>query len=671
MQKHVSWILALVVGLVLGVVADRMAGGTGTPSARRPEPAAKPGETPRPPPRPQEDPKAVYRVPVDDSPVRGPDDALVTIVESSEFECPFCKRVAPTLKEIEQTYGGKVRFVFKHNPLPFHAKAMPAAVAAEEARSQGGSAKFWAMHDKLFEAAPALERANLEQAAQQLGLDLAAFRRALDDNRHEARIKRDQQLMNGLDARGTPTFFINGRKVVGAVPFQMFKAVIDDELAKAEAMVKAGTPPREVYARIMEKAAAAPVMLPAEAAAAQPAAPSPAPSAPPAVASKVAFRADDPSRGPKAAKVTIVLFSDFQCPFCSRVNPTLQQLEKAYPGDVKVVWKHQPLSFHPQAMPAAEAAEAAREQDKFWEMHDLLFADQAKLSAAQYEAYAKQLKLDQAKFKASVESHRNKPRIEEDAKQANQVGATGTPTLFVNCRQVVGAQPFERFKAIVDEEIKKADELGKKGVKVDAAFYARICDENVKAAAAAAPAPAARQPEAVVAVPLRPDDPSRGNAKAPVTLVVFSDFQCPFCSRAVPTLQQIEQSYGKDVRIVWKHQPLAFHPQAFPAAEAAEAAREQGKFWQMHDLLFANQSQLSQAQYEALAKQLGLDQAKFKAALESRRNKGRIDEDMKLAQQLGVTGTPTFFVNGRRIVGAQPYDAFKQAIDAELKKNGR
>jgi protein-disulfide isomerase len=153
--------------------------------------------------------------------------------------------------------------------------------------------------------------------------------------------------------------------------------------------------------------------------------------------------------------------------------------------------------------------------------------------------------------------------------------------------------------------------------------------------------------------------------------VVFSDFQCPFCSRAVPTLQQIEQSYGKDVRIVWKHQPLAFHPQAFPAAEAAEAAREQGKFWQMHDLLFANQSQLSQAQYEALAKQLGLDQAKFKAALDSHRNKGRIDEDMKLAQQLGVNGTPTFFVNGRRIVGAQPYDAFKQAIDAELKKNGR
>ncbi len=143
-----------------------------------------------------EDSKAVYRVPVDDSPVKGPSDALVTIIESSDFECPFCKRVGPTMKQLEAAYPGKLRFVFKHNPLPFHAKAMPAAIAAEEGRAQGGSAKFWEMHDRLFDSAPALDRPALEATAQAAGLDMNAFRKALDEQRHESRIKRDQALVN-------------------------------------------------------------------------------------------------------------------------------------------------------------------------------------------------------------------------------------------------------------------------------------------------------------------------------------------------------------------------------------------------------------------------------------------------------------------------------------------
>jgi len=174
-MKHTSWILALVVGLVLGVVGDRMMGG----GPRVGPVAARPPELPpqqRPPQRPQEDPKAVYRVPVDDSPARGPADALVTIVESSDFECPFCKRVGPATKQIEESYRGKVRFVFKHNPLPFHAKALPAAIAAEEGRAQGGPAKFWEMHDRLFDSAPALDRPALEEVARAAGLDMTALK---------------------------------------------------------------------------------------------------------------------------------------------------------------------------------------------------------------------------------------------------------------------------------------------------------------------------------------------------------------------------------------------------------------------------------------------------------------------------------------------------------------
>ena len=476
-MKHTSWILALVVGFVLGVVGDRMAGG-GTRVGPGP---GRPSELPpqqRPPQRPQEDPKAVYRVPVDDSPVRGPADALVTIVESSDFECPFCKRVGPATKQIEENYRGRVRFVFKHNPLPFHAKALPAAIAAEEGRAQGGSAKFWEMHDRLFDSAPALDRPALEATAQAAGLDMTAFRKALDDKRHEARIRRDQALVNGLGANGTPTFFVNGRKIPGAVPYETFKAVIEEELARAEALVKSGVPAREVYARIMESAASAPVMLPAPAGqqAAQPA----APPAPPPQVQKIELRPDDPQKGPRNAPVTVVVFSDFQCPFCSRVEPSLTQLQKAYPNDVRVVWKHLPLAMHPQAMPAALAAEAAREQGKFWEMHELLFQNQGQLSPEQYGAFAKTLGLDAARFQAASGAAATRARVEEDAKLGARVAPQGTPTLYVNCRQVVGAQPYEVFQKMVEEQLARTAELRKAGVKVDGSFYERICEDNLK-----------------------------------------------------------------------------------------------------------------------------------------------------------------------------------------------
>ena len=476
-MKHTSWILALLVGVVLGVVGDRMAGG----GPRVAPPPGRPGELAppaRPPARPQEDPKAVYKVPVDDSPVKGPADALVTIVESSDFECPFCKRVGPTMKQLDAAYPGKLRFVFKHNPLPFHAKAMPAAIASEEGRAQGGSAKFWEMHDRLFDAAPALERAALEQVAQAAGLDMAAFRRALDENRHEARIKRDQALVTGVGANGTPSFFINGRKIAGAVPFEVFKAVVDEELAKAEAMVKSGVAPKDVYARIIENGATAPVLIAPPPGQPAPQAAPPAP--PPAAAQKVEFRPDDPVRGPKVAPVTVVVFSDFQCPFCTRVEPTLAQLQKAYPNDVRVVWKNYPLPMHPQAMPAAIAAEAAREQGKFWEMHDLMFQNQAQLAPAQFEAWASQLGLDAKKFQAASASPAARARVEEDARLGARFAAQGTPTLYVNCRQVVGAQPYEVFQRMVDEELARAGDLRKAGAKVDGTFYDRICEENLK-----------------------------------------------------------------------------------------------------------------------------------------------------------------------------------------------
>ena len=189
---------------------------------------------------------------------------------------------------------------------------------------------------------------------------------------------------------------------------------------------------------------------------AAPAQPAAAPPAPATVYKKVPLRPDDPSRGPADAALTVVVFSDFQCPFCSRVEPTLKELEQAFPGQVRVVWKHQPLGFHPNARPAALAAEAAREQGKFWPMHDKMFAAQQELSPAAYERWAREIGLDLPRFKASLASGRNKARIQEDDAQASRLGIDGTPTMVVNGEKVVGAVPFENLKQVIDRQLAAA-----------------------------------------------------------------------------------------------------------------------------------------------------------------------------------------------------------------------
>lgn len=663
-MKKASWVIVLLVGLVIGVTADRMLGGAGSASRPAPRPAAAPAAPP------VEDPRAVYRVPVDDTPLRGPADALVTIVVASDFQCPFCKRVEPTLQAMFDAFPGKVRVGWKHQPLPMHANAIPAAVAAEEARAQGGDAKFWALHDKLFELSPALERPDLERAAREVGVDPAGVDAALDQGKHLDRIRRDQALVQGLGVRAAPTMFVNGRKVEGALPPEQLRPVVQQELEKAEALVASGVKPQDVYAKILEKGATAVVY---QGGGARPAAPSPAaaPSAPPTpstVAVQVPLRADDPARGAAGAKLTVVLFSDFQCPFCARVEPTVKQMEQAYPGAVRVVWKHQPLpaTMHPQARPAAEAAEAARAQGKFWEMHDQLFAHQRELSAELYPRLARELGLDVARFEKDLAAHTGAARIDEDQRVAGQVGANATPTFFVNCRRVEGAYPFDSLKPILADEVKKADALLASGTPA-AALHDALCKDNVRAFPAAPQgAQNGAQPGQRAAVPLRADDPAQGPATAAVTVVEFSDFQCPYCARATPAVKQVEEAFPRDVRVVWKHLPLSFHANALPAALAAEAAREQGgaaKFWRMHDKLFADQAALSPAAYTKYARELGLDVARFERDMAAPRLRARVQDDAQLAQRLGVNGTPTFLVNGESVVGSA---ALRPAVERAL-----
>ena len=160
--------------------------------------------------------------------------------------------------------------------------------------------------------------------------------------------------------------------------------------------------------------------------------------------------------------------------------------------------------------------------------------------------------------------------------------------------------------------------------------------------------------------------PSKGPANAPVQIIEFSDFECPFCFRVNPTVAQVLSTYGDRVRLVYRHLPLPNHPNARPAAEASGCANEQGRFWEYHDRLFANQSKLSAPDLKQHAADLGLDAAKFNECVESRKFQKDVDADLDAAQLLGVSGTPHFFINGRPLSGAQPLESFKEIIDEEL-----
>ncbi len=618
----------------------------------------------------QDDDTVRMRVDASSRATRGAADAPLTLVVFAEFQDPFIVRALPTLRRVDEAYGGDVRVVFRHRPLGFHEHSRNAARAAIEALEQGGADWFWAMHDLLLQHQRALSVEDLVGYARQLGLDEQRFRSALSDGRHDAVIAADEAEATRVGATGSPTFFVNGVRIVGAQPFEAFRAVIDAELALANQAMQRGAGRADVYAIAMATALEEePDEEPAAAVVADA-------DADPAPVFRVPVERAHPTQGPADALVTIVTFSDFQCPFCSRVLPTLATLRQRYGNDLRIVFRHNPLPFHQNARGAAEAAAEAyaqRGDQGFWEMHDLLFANQRSLSRADLEGYAQRLGLDLGRFQAALDQHSHEPAIRDDIALAAQLGERGNPNFFINGRQLVGAQPLDRFVEEVERGLTEARALVRSGTP-RRAVYARLTRNGRTTAPPPAPARAAPprprpDPSAVYRVPVTRDQPVRGPRDALVTIVLFTDFQCPFCGRIAPTLERVRREYGADVRIVLRNNPLPFHVHAQLAAEAAMEAFAQGgdaKFWEMHDLLFANQRALERSHLETYAQQIGLDMARFRAALDNHTHLPTIQADQQLAQQLGATGTPSSFVNGKNLRGAQPFEAFQALIDSEL-----
>lgn len=382
-----------------------------------------------------------------------------------------------------------------------------------------------------------------------------------------------------------------------------------------------------------------------------------------------------PTLGPDSALITIIEFGDFQCPYCRRVEPTISRLRETFPDDVQIVFRNLPLSFHMHARPAQIAALAAHQQGAFWEFKALAMSDEALLAAGDYGMWAAHLGLDTAAFNHALvsQSQRLNAVIEEDTAHAESFGIRGTPHFLINGRRVRGAQPYEHFEQIVREELAKIERSAAiVGVSPDR-VVALEEDRNLstlyaelEATEREAQRPAPVEPEGPYDIPIRTEDPQYGPVDAPVHLVIYSEFQCPYCVRFLTTVDDVAALFPDQLHIVLKSFPLDFHSDARRAATAGLAANAQDRFWPFARLMLGDSSSLSRRQLDDYADSLGLDMDAFGEALDTDAFADHIDRDIAEGVSFGVSGTPTWFVNGVRYQGALPAAELEAAIREAL-----
>ena len=577
-------------------------------------------------------------------PMKGNPDAIVTIVEFSDYQCPFCSRVEPTIKQLLEDYPDKIRVVFAHLPLAFHTNALPAAKAAHAAYLQG---KFWEMHDALFENQRSLSDDFYIETARQLELNIEKFKSDMESPSTDSYIEKCISDANAVGLKGTPSFLINGVQFVGAQPIDKFRAAIDEEIIRAEKTAKSKKLSGEkLYAELVKTA------------------PAPAPKE-----SKSVDDEDNATRkyvndgrsaviGNNKALVTIVAYIDLQCPFTKRAWDTLHELMRKNPKKFRVVFKHNPLPFHNDAKLAARAAEAAKKQKKFEQYAQKLFDNQSALDRDSLIKYAKELKLNEKKFIEEMDGPETLGQVTIDLESASDAGVKGTPHFLFNGVSFSGAQPLESFQAALDRELQIAQKYSKANKNISGQkLYEKLVKDN----------PVPEKPPIVVntngAPTLGPDD-------APVTIIEFSDFECPFCSRAHNTIKELMEldEYRGKIKLVFMQNPLPFHSNAKIAAQASLFAHNNGKFWEMHDILFENRNSLDKDSLLSYAAEIGLDRNALAEILDSDMYLDIIENHQKEATKAGISGTPSFVINGELFVGAQPLEKFRSMVDKALEK---
>ncbi|MBK7829816.1 thioredoxin domain-containing protein [Nannocystis sp.] len=401
---------------------------------------------------------------------------------------------------------------------------------------------------------------------------------------------------------------------------------------------------------------------------------------------KVPLGPDDHPQGGALPLVTVVVYSDYACPPCARTSKVLEHLLEDYGDDLRVVFRSLTVPGFADGERAAEAALAAGAQGQFWAMHRRLFSE-PRFDRVTLKAHAEALGLDVPRFLDDLELGAFSALRAQHRRQAISLGIYFGPVALVNGRPVIGYRDEAAWHELLDEEILAARtrmQAGTPRADLYATFQADagtgpidLDDEQAEMRRQLAE----RFPVDINELPADfvraeagrryPVDllgaPSIGPADAPVTLVVFVDFACPHCRRAAEALRLLPARYPNDLRVVFRHLPLPAHRSAEGAARAAIAAEAQGQFWPFcQRLLTLERPSLGRDTFLAIARDLGLDEARFLADLDGPGAAARVREDMLHARRLGLDSTPAFFLNGRYISGYRDIDALAADIDVEL-----
>jgi protein-disulfide isomerase len=377
--------------------------------------------------------KQVFGVPVGRSPALGRAGALVTIVEFSEFQCRSCSNMDLVLRAIREKYGDEVRVVWKNRPLSLQPAAEPAAEAALEVRSQKGDAAFWEVHDRFVDRpddlmngkSPDIDAivAIASSAGTGTGASADEVRKAVARHTHREEIDADLDLAEDFEVEGTPHFFVNGRRLEGVQPRDKLERMIDEEMQRARALLATGTPPEALYETIVARGTG-------------PWRPTSRPLRP--------LPAKDPALGDPSAKVTVHVWSDYQCALCVAVERMMSDLRKEHGARIRFVWHDLPLPRHREASLFARAAREAYEQKgtvAFWAMHDEIVYDPRVPGRSDLDGFARHLNLDMSRWKAALDGEAHASEIEADESAARDEGITETPAFLV----VAGNAPQGAF----------------------------------------------------------------------------------------------------------------------------------------------------------------------------------------------------------------------------------
>jgi protein-disulfide isomerase len=345
----------------------------------------------------------------------------------------------------------------------------------------------------------------------------------------------------------------------------------------------------------------------------------------------------------------------------------LLRLQRQMPAELRLAWRHRPLSEHEHARVAADFAATLQQgagDDAFWRFLGQVAAAEQPPAVPALRAWLEHSGIEGTQWQKWLASPAASEHVARDLRLAGQFNVRSTPTSFVNGLRVDGSKPYAELRQLVERERRAAVATLASGTEPHKLYLIRTKKNLINLG-----------PDVVLrACPKIGKSPARGAKDALVTIVEFADFECEYCKRAQPTLRALLARYPQTLRLVWKNFPLEQHARAKPAAALAMEVYEQRgerQFWQLHDVLFKAAPDLSEPALLNIARAATLSAEDAEKTLRRAEQASAVLRDVALGEKLAVSGTPTFFVNGRRIAGARPQREFHALIDEELKVAGR